>query len=312
MMRALGVAYGDYRDVGLLTSDIEDHGLRHTVVANTQWSGRTRSTTEPWTTANCLAGVFGLDFRATGVRFVIEVDSDVYDLSPRNRSPLVLAARPDITRAPFDALPARQRIAVRALALAEPRRVRFEEWGALCSVLGADFDGSELRDIAQRLDFVSVDSTNDLPVAPAHESDAHWLRSAVPTAELRAFHHSVVDYLFACEDDDPLSDYLARALPAHAAAAGRFEGLLAAPRLLAKCTHASLVEALPVAFPDGIPAGAFSADLHYLDALGVAPASHAEWLSVLHLLALSQGDESRARELAESDGPLPWRTVWSN
>ncbi|MFF4525563.1 hypothetical protein [Streptomyces bluensis] len=85
------------------------------------------------------------------------------------------------------------------------------------------------------------------------------------------------------------------ALPAHAAAVGRFEEFLSAPRALALCVHPALVEALPIAFPDGVPAGTFSADLHYLDKLGLAPSSHAEWLSILHLLSLSQGAPERAR-----------------
>jgi len=73
-----------------------------------------------------------------------------------------------------------------------------------------------------------------------------------------------------------------------------------------------LIEALPVAFPDGVPAGTFAADLHYLDKLAPAPSSHAEWLAMLHLLALSQGDPERAEALIRSAGPLPWRTVWTD
>jgi hypothetical protein len=201
---------------------------------------------------------------------------------------------------------------VQALALAEPRSLSFEEWRALCSVLGTEFSVSELHVLSDELDCLSIGDNSDLPVALTHESDAHSLRSAVPAVEFRAFHHAVVDQLFACSDDDPLADYRARALPAHAAAAGRFEELLSTPRLLARCAHSALVEALPVAFPDGIPAGTFAADLHYLDKVGVAPSSHAEWLSILQLLALSQGDRERAHTLTESTGPLPWRTVWTN
>ncbi|POX44865.1 hypothetical protein C3488_31475 [Streptomyces sp. Ru72] len=283
------------------------------LVSNTQWAGRNRSTTEPRHTAEHLAGNLGLDYKKTGVRFVIEVDSEVHDLSPRNRSPLTVDSRPAITRAPFGSLPVRERTATLALSLAEPRRIRWEEWSALCSLLGSEFDHSELQSIAEESEYISIDGDGDLPVSFTHESDARRLRkNEVSPEEFRAFHNAVFDLLSAPGDEDPLGDYLARALPAHAAVAGRFEELLAAPSLFVKCNHTALIEALPVAFPDGIPAGSLAADLHYLDALGVTPSSDGEWVSLLHLLAVSQGDEERANALAEHGGPLPWKTVWSH
>ncbi|MEV6741659.1 SUKH-4 family immunity protein [Streptomyces sp. NPDC051104] len=315
VMRSLGVSYGDYRDAYFLVDYMEEQEPAHSLVlvSNTQWAGRTRSTTEPRHTAEHLAGNLGLDFRKTGVRFVIEVDSEVHDLSPRNGSPLRVDSRPATTRAPFDSLPARQRTAILALSLAEPRRIRLEEWSALCSLLGAEFDRSELQSIADESEYISINGDSDLPVSFIHESDAQRLRNTeVSPEEFRAFHNAVFDRLFAAGDDDPLGDYLARALPAHAAVVGRFEELLAVPSLFVKCNHTALIEALPVAFPDGIPAGSFAADLHYLDALGVAPSSDGEWVSLLHLLAVSQGDEERADALTEQGGPLPWKTVWSH
>ncbi|MCX4588808.1 SUKH-4 family immunity protein [Streptomyces sp. NBC_01549] len=313
LMQILGVAYGDYRDADVLIDDVRDQRLSHIVlVTNTQWAGRTRSTTEPRRIADLLARGIGSPYMKTGVKVILEVDSSVHPLSTWIRSPLTLPPRPDAVRLDVRSLSVGHRTAVRALALAEPRSLRFEEWATLCSVLGAECGVSELQAIADELECVSVDDSSDLPVALTHESNAYALRSEVPTGEFRAFHHAVVDRLFACGDDDPLTDYLARALPAHAAAAGRFEELLSAPRTLTRCAHPALVEALAVAFPDGIPAGTFAADLHYLDKLGVAPSSHAEWLSILHLLALSQGDPERAHTLTESADPLPWRTVWTN
>lgn len=312
VMRSLGVSYGDYRGAQFLADEIEEQDPSHSVVlvSNTQWAGQTRSTTEPWHTAEHLAGNLGLDFKTTGVRFVIEIDSTVHDLSPRNRDPLLMATRPHISHPEFGSLAPRKRAAVLALALAEPRRVRFEEWQALCAALGTEFEGNELRSFADELTFVSV-TEDDVPLSLTYDSDAHRLRRECPPEEFQAFQNAVVDRLFTCAEDDPLADYMARALPAHAAAAGRFEELLSAPGTLAKCRHTALIEALPVAFPEGVPAGTFAADLHYLDSLGLAPASHAEWLSVLHLVALSHGDTERARSLAESD-TLPWRTVWTN
>ncbi|WP_194238594.1 SUKH-4 family immunity protein [Streptomyces spongiae] len=313
VMQSLGVSYGDYRGAQFLAEEIEEQDPEHSLVlvSNTQWAGRTRSTTEPWHTAEHLAGTLGIDFKTTGVRFVIELDSTVHDLSPRNRDPLLLTAPPNIPHAEVNSLPHRWRSAVLALALAEPRRVRFEEWQMLCSALDAEFERAELEALADELAFITV-ADDDLPVSLTYDSDALELRGDCPPEEFQAFQNAVVDRLFACTGNDPLTDYLARALPAHAAAAGRLEELLSVPERLAKCHHTALIEALPVAFPDGVPAGTFAADLHYLDNLGVAPSSHAEWLSLLHLVALSQGDTERARTLTDSAGTLPWRTVWTN
>ncbi|MFJ7023374.1 SUKH-4 family immunity protein [Streptomyces sp. NPDC101117] len=52
--------------------------------------------------------------------------------------------------------------------------------------------------------------------------------------------------------------------------------------------------------------------MYYLANLGMAPSSQAEWVSLLHLVALSQGDTERADALSEAAGPLPWRTVWTH
>ncbi|WP_073935079.1 SUKH-4 family immunity protein [Streptomyces sp. CB02400] len=314
VMRSLGVSYGDYRSAGFLAEEMEEQDPLHSLVlvTNTQWAGRTRSTTEPLHTAEHLAGTLGIDFRITGVRFVIEIDSTVRDLGSRVRRPLVLAPRPGtVRRTDISTLSPRWRIAALALALAEPREIRFTEWQMLCSALGASFTYGELHTVAAELPFATTPE-GDTPVTLAHHSVSRDLRAEVSDEDFRAFETAVFDRLLTCAENDGLADYRARALPAHAAAAGRFEELLSLPRALAACHRSALIEALPVAFPDGVPAGTFAADLHYLDGLGLAPSSHAEWISVLHLVALSQGRAERARVLAESAGVLPWRTVWSN
>jgi len=314
VMRTLGVPYGDYRKADRLVDAVRRCRLsRVLVVTNTQWAGRTRSTTEPRRIADLLAQGLGNPYKKSGVKVVVEADGAVHPLSARIRSPLTLPARPAVA-VPLDvrSLPPQHRSSVRALALAEVRSVRFDEWPALCSAVGAGPGDSDLREVAAESGFISVGGEGGSTVSLAHESDAHRLRTDLPAEEVRAFHHAVVDRLFACAAGDPLTGYLARALPAHAAVAGRFEELMSRPRILARCDHTALIEALPVAFPDGVPAGTLAADLHYLDALGASPSSHAEWLSLLHLLALSQGDPDRARTLTESAGPLPWRTVWTN
>ncbi|MET9832356.1 ATP-binding protein [Streptomyces sp. NPDC006385] len=318
VMRAIGVSYGDFRSINALTNLVHDlvfdrkFDPRIVVVTNTQWAGKRRFTDEPLgVAAGGIVAAFSRRSKATNIKLVVEVDSEVHDLGPRNRNPILLAPARDIVRLSPNSLPPRQRTAMTALALSEPHRVRFEEWQALCSALGTDFDVAELRTIGEESPFVTVELTDEPPVVFTHERDARTLREEVPAGTFQDFQQAVVERLLACTDGDPLDDYLARALPAHAAAAGRFEELLADPRTLVKCTHTALLNALRVAFPDSIPAGSFAADLYYLHNLGLAPSSQAEWISLLHLVALSQGDTERADALIESAGPLPWRTVWT-
>lgn len=76
--------------------------------------------------------------------------------------------------------------------------------------------------------------------------------------------------------------------------------------------RAELVDALPLAWPDGVPHNSIAADVHYLDLLGIRPGAeqHGEWLAALHHRLLSQGTDALAGELA-AVADLPWRTVWS-
>ncbi|MGW0149885.1 SUKH-4 family immunity protein [Streptomyces sp. NPDC003333] len=313
VMRAVGVPYDDQRSLFDLYIRATQQNLSHVVVlTNTQWAGTTRLTHEPEQVA--LSGVveeFGFKSQQVGVKFVIEVDTEVCGLSPRSR-PVVLASAPDATRWSPDSLPPRERAALTALALSERHHVRFDEWQALCSAFGTDLDEEDLRTIAAQSSHVTVDPSAAHPVGFAHERDARELRSRVPSEAYRTFQHAITDCLFVCTDDDPLVSYLAHSLPAHAAAADRFDALLADPRFLTKCTHTTLIDALSLAFPSRIAAGSTAADLYYLANLELAPSSQAEWVSLLHLVALSQGDTERAEALVQAAGPLPWRTVWTH
>ncbi|MEV8093978.1 hypothetical protein [Kitasatospora sp. NPDC085879] len=92
--------------------------------------------------------------------------------------------------------------------------------------------------------------------------------------------------------------------------------LIGRPGFLAAAPRAELVDALPLAWPDGVPHNSLAADVHYLDQLGVrpAPAEHGEWLAALHHRLVCQGADALAAGLAEAAAeagtPLPWRTVW--
>ncbi|BFV60187.1 hypothetical protein KCMC57_up52910 [Kitasatospora sp. CMC57] len=92
--------------------------------------------------------------------------------------------------------------------------------------------------------------------------------------------------------------------------------LIGRAEFLAEVDRAELVDALPLAWPGGVPHNSVAADVYYLDLLGVRPGpeQRGEWLAALHHRLLSQGAGSRADGLAgelAAVADLPWRTVWS-
>ncbi|MFF4648449.1 hypothetical protein [Streptomyces sp. NPDC001380] len=89
--------------------------------------------------------------------------------------------------------------------------------------------------------------------------------------------------------------------------------LIGSPGFLAAADRAELVDALPLAWPDGVPHNSLAADVHYLDLLGVRPGRdrHGEWLAALHHRLVCQGAADLAARLADGAG-LPWRTVWAH
>ncbi|WP_222724054.1 ATP-binding protein, partial [Streptomyces sp. uw30] len=95
VMRAIGVSYGDFRSIHALTSLVDDlvfdrkFDPRIVVVTNTQWAGKRRFTDEPLgVAAGGIVGAFSRRSKETNIKLVVEVDSEVYDLSPRNQNPI--------------------------------------------------------------------------------------------------------------------------------------------------------------------------------------------------------------------------------
>ncbi|MGX1493027.1 hypothetical protein [Streptomyces tendae] len=148
---------------------------------------------------------FGIKSGRVGVKFIVEVDTEVHELRPRSR-PVVLAPDHGTSRWSPDSLSSRERAALSALALSERHHVRFDEWQALVSALGTDFDEGKLRTIAAQSSHVTDDPSAAHPVGFAHERDARELRSGVPTEAYRTFQHAITDRLFACTDDEHVTE----------------------------------------------------------------------------------------------------------
>ncbi|MEU2784613.1 SUKH-4 family immunity protein [Streptomyces sp. NPDC007110] len=320
VMQAIEVSYDNVRSISVFATLVKDRVFNRTfdpktvVLTNTQWAGKTRISHEPVAVATeGIVDEFSRSSKAINVKLVVEIDSEVCDLSPRkNRNAISIPPVHDVVELSPESLPARQRTAMTALALSELHRVSFVEWQALCAALATDFDVAELRTIGERSAYLTVDATDRPSVAFAHERDARALRKALSDSAFKNFQQAITERLFACAEDGALISYLAHALPAHAAAAGRFQELFTHPHALVKCTYTALFDAFCTAFPHSIPADSFAASLFYLHNLQLSPSSQAEWISLLHLMALSQGDMERADALADAAGPLPWRTVWSH
>lgn len=105
--------------------------------------------------------------------------------------------------------------------------------------------------------------------------------------------------------------YATKALPVHAALAGHLESALTQGAFLANSQASSLWEALPIAFPHGVPPLSMAADVRALEGQGIQPADQGEWTSWLHHAALTSGRTETARQIVQSGVKMPWRTVWS-
>ncbi|GAA1370448.1 SUKH-4 family immunity protein [Streptomyces beijiangensis] len=312
VMRALKIEYGPFLDNYDLCYEMsERRSNRVVLLTNTQWAGSVRTTAEPQRVLTDVVGVLASEYRSTGVRFAAEMDHSV--ARAWAGAPTVVMAPPAerIDRAGLPLEP-RQRAAVEALALAEPRAVRFEEWSAVCDALGHNVTEDELHGLALETALITVDEAHEYPVRFKSESTAHHIRQAVSPDVFRAFQHAMVRRLSDGSNGERLAAYAARALPAHAAAAGCFEELLGDVRAVVRCERYALLEGLDAAFPHSIPAGTRAAELHYLAKLPVSLASQADWLSLLHHSAVCRGDAERAEALETAAGALPWTTVWAN
>ncbi|MFE5189328.1 ATP-binding protein [Streptomyces sp. NPDC056628] len=86
VMRAIGVPYEDNRSLFALYLRAEDQDLSHVVIlTNTQWAGTTRHTDAPEEVAiSGIVNAFGLKSGDTGIKFIVEIDSEVYGLSRRS------------------------------------------------------------------------------------------------------------------------------------------------------------------------------------------------------------------------------------
>ncbi|MDR3033589.1 MAG: hypothetical protein LBV78_10875, partial [Kitasatospora sp.] len=179
--------------------------------------------------------------------------------------------------------------ALRALANGQLWRVPVAAWAQLCAGAEVAYGERELAALAAELPWLVEDGGGLGFVRPAL---AEQLRDEGEAAV--AFHHRMTDLLLT---DGPTEPWALRSLPGHAAAAGRFDELLADAALLARIPQDALVEAFRACYPDGIERGTRAAALYFLVGYGLAGAPHGEWVAWLAHDAFTG---------ARWSGPRPW------
>ncbi|MGW2239197.1 SUKH-4 family immunity protein [Streptomyces sp. NPDC001759] len=210
--------------------------------------------------------------------------------------------------------------ALGALAAAELRTVSLPAWSGLCRHLEIEASVDELAELAQSLP--QLVTTLDVPgnqraaafkvesdrcrTRRLHEIDHGALLSSL-LRELRT-HES-----WSSLSTDPFGRYVAQTVSLHAANAGRLEDVLNDGHVLGRLDTAGLLRGMAAAWPAGVPHDSIAADIHYLEGLGLAAASHEEWVSWLHHCALNRGEAELAQSIADAAGDtLPWRTTWTD
>ncbi|MFJ5885035.1 SUKH-4 family immunity protein [Kitasatospora cineracea] len=298
--------YGDVTDLVLgLRQDTEP---RTVLVTNAEFAGSLRSGGEPQLMRQVL-NTLRIAAEEGWLQLVLERSaSDPRRERPSNRAVTVVELPGGTGAEEFRALEADVSpdvlAALRALANGQLRRMPVTAWARLCAAAEVPYGERELADLAAELPCLADDMDSVGFVRPAL---ADQLRYEDETAA--AFHHRMTDLL---RTDGPAEPWALRSLPGHAAAAGRFDELLADAALLARIPQDALLEAFRACYPDGIERGTHAAALHFLSGYGLSGASQGEWVAWLAHDAFTRGDVERAETLAAaSPEPLPFRTVWS-
>ncbi|MEV6568791.1 SUKH-4 family immunity protein [Streptomyces kronopolitis] len=308
------------------------HGKERAVVlfSNVQWAGGTATSTEPGRVlthvivpllraAACpVAVLFEADQEQERVPVASTLDAELLpaaDTPPDSESAATSGPPPAEYLTQFPQL--------RALAAAEIRDIPLRAAAVLCTALDLPAaTPEELLTTAHALPQLlttRTDGTDGERLAFRTDGIRHLLCAQLPLS--RAEHERLTEALLghlpgdadappSGNAPDPVAAYAFRTLPLHAAAAGKLAALARDPRFLAHVDRHALLTGLALTYPAGIPAGIPASDVHYLEAAGVEPSTHEEWLSWLHWASLNRGATDVAAELARA-AALPWHTLWS-
>ncbi|MFJ8671461.1 SUKH-4 family immunity protein [Streptomyces sp. NPDC093589] len=294
------------------------------LLANAQWAGTTVTSAEP---QRLLTHVVIPLLRSAecpvAVLFEVDQEQGRITLPPSLdvESGTVLEAADRSGPPPSELMALHPQL--RALAAAEIRDVPLPAWSALCAAFGLDGAPEGLRHVATALPELLNTWTDEAGIGRvAFRTDGarHLVRTNSPLSH--DDHARLADALLnqSLHRDgaagpwraaDSVARYAARTLPLHCAAAGILSNLTLDPRFLANVDRHALLTGLALLHRDGVPSGTPAGDAHYLEAAGVEPATHEEWISWLHWASMNRGAPEFAAALARAAGELPWLTLWS-
>ncbi|MEV5594403.1 SUKH-4 family immunity protein [Streptomyces sp. NPDC052496] len=211
-------------------------------------------------------------------------------------------------------------IAVRALALAEPRFVPVPVWAQLVTALtGEAASEDELAELARERS--GILRLGPLGVSFVDEGLAEALRRETESVELSRVSGHMVAWLTRSAPDfthpegwsrrSAVGLYAATGLAMHAVQAGTYDELLRDGRVVANLPQTALMDAARSS-TYFVPGNTAAADAIHLWGWWVTPRHQAEWASWLHLMALSRGDLEFASAVASSRVALPWQAKWAH
>ncbi|MFI2240956.1 SUKH-4 family immunity protein [Streptomyces chrestomyceticus] len=211
-------------------------------------------------------------------------------------------------------------VAVRALALAEPRFVPVPVWAQLVTALtGEAANEDELAAFAREA--AGILRLGPLGVSFVDEGLAETLRRETEPAELRRVSKHVVDWLVRSAPDfrhpegwarrGAVGLYAATGLAMHAVQAETYDEVLRDGRVIANLPQTALMDAARSS-TSLIPGNTAAADAIHLWGWGITPRQQTEWASWLHLMALSRDDLEFASAVDSSHVALPWQAKWAH
>ncbi|MFJ4370489.1 hypothetical protein ACIP4S_41060 [Streptomyces chartreusis] len=278
------------------------------IIVNAHRAGRTRRSTEPERMVHRFTGELAV---GGGLKVVIERGLPDVRLGHDH---LVVALQPSSSEGAVGQLPDGTDVeALRALALAEPRRVPVPVWTVLAQALGSHVGRSP--DVATALGASGelLEVEDDGWVRFRDERHAERLRLTTDAETVRAVNAELVAWLrdLPAAATTGQGQYLAQGLAMHAVQAGEFDSVQRAGRLAAHIDQVALIDAARAdayVVNGDCPAG----DAVNLWMCGVDALSQGEWASWLHLMSTARGDTETAAQIASSGQPLPWQVRWAH
>ncbi|MEV6588123.1 SUKH-4 family immunity protein [Streptomyces acidicola] len=295
------------------------------LLTNVQWAGSLATSSEPSRIGRDLTRQLLWAPRAS-IRLAVEWDPDFLGAPPSFSTTITLTEVEDFgTAAESPQDHSLEERALRALSYSELPITPLPVWQLLVAAVGPPVDlptEASLRSIVGDLQGTLVfqdGPSGGSGVGFRHPSLRQRYRRNHPAGQEQQARivRVLTEYTVtsgpgrAWHELGEVGRYAAKALPVHAALAGALERALTQPAVLANVQASSLLEAFPIAFPNGVPPRSVAADIRALECQGVQPADQGEWVSWLHHVALSSGRTEVARQILESGVTMPWRTVWT-